>query len=458
MSGHKRATISISQEEYQRLQDAEVQLKALPEPKIEVIEQIHQESQDGIRASMDWMTYRQEQFSNLLDGFNDHLREVESSTSQLLLNHHYEMQQEMDRQNGVMWESAVRYMDDLSRYYESQVLVEHQRNQEQLSRFERRLGRMAGDAQRKNELAEQWLVSAEQLCAFIKQNYNYTFFVPGQVERLEQQLVLAHESFEQGMPEAVLVTAQQVYTHFSEMRIQLERLEAEWQVLYCSAWEGTCHVQAVASENQVVDAVDLDGQSLGVELDVDYWSNGGISRVFFDVESIFNRLEDTEERPDIGELKGILTEQVPELQQSLESAVFDARVAAINSQLRINIADLVVQALQEQGFSLEEANYQGVDMRQAFSAHLVNFDGSEVEVQVNPYGQGLGENELHLKSFDEKLRTEHELLQRWREINQSLARRGLAVRQMERLQPAMAVRESRRNRYLPGTTRAVQGE
>ena len=455
MSGHKRATITISQEEYQRLRDAEVQLKTLPEPKVEVIAQIHQESQAGIRTGMDWMASRQDQFVNLLEDFEDHLRDVESSTSQLLLEHQYEMQQEMERQNGVMWESAVQYMEDLDRYYESQVLAEHQRQQQQVSLFERRLGRMANDVQRKTELAGQWLASAEKLCNFIKQNYNYTFFVPGQVERLEQQLLLARENLDQDMPESVLVTAQQVYINFSEMRIVLERLEAEWQVLYCSAWEGACHIQAVASENQVVDAVDLDGQSLGVELDVDYWSNGGISQVFFDVEAIFTCLEDTQERPGIVTLKEILTDQVPALYLALESAVFEARIAAINSQLRINIADLVIQALQEQGFSLQEANYQGVDMRDSFSAHLVSFDGSAVEVQVNPCGQGLGENELHLRSLDEKFRTEHELLQRWREIHQSLANRGLSVQQMERLAPSLAIREPRQKGF---SRKSIRGE
>ena len=451
MSGHKRATITISQEEYDRLREAEVRLKAIPEPKVEVMQQIHQESQEGLRSGLDWVAYRQEQFSELLQGFDEHLWELESTTSQEILSHRYHLQQELEEQNEVYWGAMLQAVDQYSQFFQEQIFSQHQRNQEQLSRFGRRLGRLQGDAQRKMDIASQWLSAAEQLRDFIQSNYHHSFFLPGQVDPFDQQLALARDNLEMGMSEAVLATAQRLYMELSQMRVKLENLESEWQTLYCAVWEAACNVQALANENQTVEAVDLDGNPLPFDLDVDFWSNGGLTQVYFNIEEIFSRLEDSANRPYLAELRGILSERVPAMQQSLEESVLEARIGAINSQMRINIADLVVQALQEQGFRLEEGSYHGVDMRQSYAAHLRNYEGSEVEVQVAPYGHGLGENELHLKSLDEKFRTEHELLQRWREINRSLARRGLSVRQPEIVGAVPVMRESRRNanRYTP---------
>jgi hypothetical protein len=435
-----------------------VQLKALPEPKVEVITQIHQESQEGILSSLDWVAHRQNQFTELLLGFDENLRELESSTSQVILNHQHQMQQELAQREANHWGFALQFMDEYAQYYDSQILAEHQRNQDQFSQYEQHLNRMAGDSERKADLAERWLLSAEQVSSFIRQNYHHAFHLPGVIARLEQQLSLARDNLENGMSEAALLSAQQVYMQLSEARVDLERMEAEWQVLFCSAWEGACNIHALAMENQEAEAVDLDGAPVNVMLDVDYWTSGSLSNVFYEVEELFKKMEDTEHLPSTVELRRMLKNQLPEIQDELGEAVFNARVAAINSQLRINIADLVVQALQEQGFSLENASYQGVDMRQSYAARMMNFEGNEVEIQVAPYGSGIGENELHVRSFDEQLRTEHELLQRWREINQSLAQRGLSVRQAEVVGAPHMVRENPRNRYSVGKNRKPMRE
>jgi hypothetical protein len=116
----------------------------------------------------------------------------------------------------------------------------------------------------------------------------------------------------------------------------------------------------------------------------------------------------------------------------------------------VNIADLVVDTLNHQGFALEDATYNKVDMRQAYSAKLRNYEGAEVIVYVVPTGEGLGENQLHLESLDTARRTEHELHQRWQEISSGLQSVGLDVGRLRvpARQPANRavpqVRESKR--------------
>ena len=117
----------------------------------------------------------------------------------------------------------------------------------------------------------------------------------------------------------------------------------------------------------------------------------------------------------------------PAFQEELDRLIVDARLAALNSQVRINIADLVVQALEQQGFVLQESKYNNNDQRKAFSARVQNLEGSEVIIQVMPVPGDAGRNELQLHSLDKDQRTEHELRKRSHEITRTLNDYGLVV-------------------------------
>jgi hypothetical protein len=123
------------------------------------------------------------------------------------------------------------------------------------------------------------------------------------------------------------------------------------------------------------------------------------------------------------ELSEILEKAIPEAKQAVEDAVFHARLAILNSQLRINIADLVIEALQKQGYVLQQAEYAGSDQRMAYSAKVRNLEGNEIVIQVYP-SDLVGKNELHLVSLDRENRTEHELRQRSLEVTRSLGQHG----------------------------------
>ena len=160
-------------------------------------------------------------------------------------------------------------------------------------------------------------------------------------------------------------------------------------------------------------------------LNVDEWSGGGWTALFDNIQQLLAHFESDECTFETAEMRQMIEKDLPFYSSELENMIRQSRLAALNSQMRINIADLVVQALKEQGFSLEDAGYDNVDMRQGYGARLVNYEGGEVLVQVSPTGAALGENELHLESLDRERKTEHELRQRWTEIHRSLQRKGI---------------------------------
>jgi hypothetical protein len=114
------------------------------------------------------------------------------------------------------------------------------------------------------------------------------------------------------------------------------------------------------------------------------------------------------------------------MEKSLADIVSQSRMEVINSQLRINIADLVVRALQSQGFVISEAGYENGDRGSNYNILLRNLEGNEIAVRVTPGNQN-GVNLLELDSFDAELRTSHELNHRAREISTALSRFGLKM-------------------------------
>ncbi len=70
--------------------------------------------------------------------------------------------------------------------------------------------------------------------------------------------------------------------------------------------------------------------------------------------------------------------QIDEISSQLLDLVTEARVAVLASQLRFNVAQIVVQSLEAQGFFLEHANYEKDDYRETFVARTCNYAGNEV--------------------------------------------------------------------------------
>jgi len=247
------------------------------------------------------------------------------------------------------------------------------------------------------------------------------------MEKLDRELDLCIQNLNQGMLEAALLNAQQTYSRLSELRSELERKHSEWNVLYQSCLLTARRFYALLANSQKLPALDTDGNELPYQIDVDFWCGRKLSRLAEKTRNVILHLEKNQAILDASALNTLIQADFPALQEELDRLVVDARLAALNSQVRINIADLVVQALEQQGFVLQDAQYNSNDQRKAFSARVQNLEGSEVVIQVMPVPGDAGKNELQLLSLDKDLRTEHELRQRSQEISRTLNDYGLFV-------------------------------
>jgi hypothetical protein len=431
MSGYKRATVSISQDEYDRLREAENNLRSLPEISHDTYQEIEGQSYQLLQSNIQDIENRQSQFTQVLANVDESILLLETQTNNHLLAFQQQTLALLNSSVGDLWKAQNSILEQQAQQFSALLNRCQAEQQQEINTLSGQFNQWKHDQEARKVIAENWVYTFEQLVFFVREQYAHDFFFPGKLQRFEMALTQAYHNFEHGLYDAVVSGTQNAYLTLSELRLELEYKQTEWQTLYQAAWEAINLTFAQIERSAFVPALDLDGLELPYFVDVNFWTDGQCDGLLEKVNEIGQLLLDENSTPGIDTLRSWLEVDLPQIQNHLESLVLDARIKTINSQLRINVADLVIQALQNQGFALDMSAYQANDMRLGYGAQLRNVEGNEVIVSVSPNGDHLGENELQVQSIDAEEKTEHELLGRWQEIQTSLTHFGVAVGQVE---------------------------
>jgi len=213
--------------------------------------------------------------------------------------------------------------------------------------------------------------------------------------------------------------------------VELETRTMEWQNQFEMTYAAARELCKTVLANAQVPALDVAGNELPFAIDLDYWSRNAYRGLLNESKQLQQYLKAHHQTLSLQELQRVRNQELPALQDRLESMIYEARLEAIQSQLRINIADLALQALEVQGYRLEEARFTNDDMRGPFVATLINDDQSSISLRILPkQGQDLA-SDLQIVSNDSAIRTAGELFARFQAIRSSLGQKGLTIRQVQ---------------------------
>ncbi|NPV75456.1 MAG: hypothetical protein HPY59_03680 [Anaerolineae bacterium] len=427
MSGHKRTTISISEAEYRKLHEAEMKLRFMEKYLPEALGQARQEADPALNKALEGVEARQQAFAMQTRDLQQELKAVEWATSRAIIEQAAHFTQNLQSSQNLLWENLQSELEQFSQQFKAEIAYEHAQNQAEFGWLRQKLSGLEEEQQRKRELAIAWAQSAVLLDQFIQETYPPPLIDPQRFDTLEDELRQVFLNLEQDVPEAAIALAQQTYFRFSRLRVELENKTLQAELLYQIVEQSTARLLGWMESIRQVPALDLEGNPTGLWVDVDYWTDGRLQALIQQIGDHMAAFIASDARFDPELLKSLLDLQLPAWQKEAEDLVFSARLCVINSQIRINIAELIVRALQEQGFQLQEGSYRNNDMRDGFEALVQGLDGSEVLIRVNPLEDQSGSADVHLISLDQEMRTERELTQRARELGETLQRYGLAV-------------------------------
>jgi hypothetical protein len=258
-------------------------------------------------------------------------------------------------------------------------------------------------------------------------------FLPGRLSKIQGNLNFAQNNLAGGFYESSLQTSQQAFLQLSELHFELEQRIVEWQAEYENAHRALSGFITELEMNASVNAFGLDGEELTAQVDLVYWSHGMYGDVLDRCRQLLALLVQEARSISTEELRRTHTQMLPVLMEKFESIIYEARLSALNSQLRMNIAERALQALETQGFRLNQSGYADQDMRAAFTVNLENADGSRVTIEILPAEKTKQElaNEILVTTHHPDLKTEQEARLRWQELCRSLNQYDLQVSRPE---------------------------
>ncbi|MCW3488692.1 hypothetical protein [Dethiobacter alkaliphilus] len=299
------------------------------------------------------------------------------------------------------------------------------RQQERAARDMRgQIDAILAEARQKKETARRFFVDLSKLVEDTG-NLPHGRFAPGKLEAVSRHVEDARRNYENNMPEASLSTAQQAYWDIADLREEVLSKQKEFIRIRQAALQEARILLETARANQKYQLEMGQGADSEVlALEVDYWTRGELSSFEAKVKALEKQLEKGKDTFTIEQVKEILS-KITVMKPGLNEIVDRARENILASQLRVNMAEMVVDALQGQGFVLEDSAYEGGDERNAFVAKVKNVAGSEVVTVISPVKDEAGKNAVSIHSYDETFVDEDTLLERAEEVSSILSEGGL---------------------------------
>ena len=336
MSGRKRVTVRVDQDDLNRLRRSETELRRIRSDVPKLFSDVNRDFQNRLRPLQE----RQNRFENSVGNLQADVRDLERDTARRLQEQQRTMYQKLEKQE----KRFDKEIHALAKNTERMIQEERHIREEQIrqvsaaideeSRVRRQqVERVAGEIQQvrddiqakeayRNEVATTWIDAAQTIYDFITANYRHEHFAPNRVADLERSIQQARQNVEQNLPEPAISQAQDAYRQLSDLRLELEQLEQEWQMWLNAALSSSRELFEQAHTNRQCKALDMDGNveqdenGKDVDVEVDFWTNGSLSALEQKLQAQIQQLEQ-DNTLTTETFRQIVEQSNPEFQQEL---------------------------------------------------------------------------------------------------------------------------------------------
>jgi hypothetical protein len=293
--------------------------------------------------------------------------------------------------------------------------------------------------QARHEIAADFLDAAERLLDFIHEYYDPNMIDAVQYDSFLGLLERTGAALEHDMPEAAYTSAERAYLGLSEMRLALEEAEMLQVLLRQRVRDHAAALQAAVDAAAWVRPVDFEGNELVDEepISVDYWSENARLRLVHRVENLVERVcSEDFETASLDELEHLNGKTIPDMEKALDKCVSDALLEVIYAQVRANITEMALHALQTQGFTITKNSITETSDRRGCRLTLEGPGEVGVDMKVSRMNSDHTASQLEMHYTDAADLTPYEINRRTSEINLALQKNGIDVEKMIVFQPA----------------------
>jgi hypothetical protein len=428
MSGAKRVT--VDQGAWQQAQQAAARLRAVNRELPGMIESLRREQEAAAERITTQVRARQDAFESQLAGLSDQTRRIEAETSRRIRARADQLRRQVRGALDAARQETRASLEEQEQRFQDELARERRDRIEETRGLRDELQATRQDRDRALASAASLAADSRQLRDAIERNLPHQRFAPGRLADLSRRLDVAEGNIAQGFGESALSQAQTIFMELDDLRAEVELRDQEWQVARVTAGSAVTVLQEQLRLNTSPDVIGEDGSPIeGATLDVDFWSEGELAELRAAAAALADRVAAEDDPPTLADLQQIVGKDIPELDARLTEAVACAQARLWASQVRANLAELVVTTLEETaGYSWEEgqAIYANGDQRRAFYSKLRHLDDSEIVVEVAPDEVGKS-CVLRILSYDKGVPDEEERIRRAHAVVDSLRAQGLEV-------------------------------
>ncbi|GKT09149.1 hypothetical protein [Desulforhabdus sp. TSK] len=383
MSGEKDSYVNLRQSEYNRMMNSCNRLDNVERNVKSGMERLSGDLRSELNDRMSSMNKRYENMERHISGMSEEMRRVEREQNRRLQEQAAEFRRSMETLSDTMIEQREEYLSLIREQGESftRAMQMQRRDLEgQIKNIQDALDRKETS---QRDQASQWLEDVRRCMNMIESEYRHDKFKPGALDRLRSELILSEGNFKQGNFQSAIASAQQTFLRASELRIELERLEMEWEAHLEMAKRSAAEVLADCDAQEACRfAFETDDGSEEVAGEIDFWTEGGLSQLRKRAQKELQRLGQSENLS-LDDLKKSVAHCEQWRQEGMGLAE-KAKEALIASQLRNNIGQTIETALQQAGWRIADAAYEAEDFRRAVHVKLQNPQGDEIVTIITP--------------------------------------------------------------------------
>jgi hypothetical protein len=429
MSGSKRITVDRS--DWAQAQAAAARLREVNRNLPSMLEAVRRDQEEQLSRVSAAVQARQDAVERSLASLSEQTKKLEAQTSRRVRAYAAGLRAEMRDAEMKLGAEMRRSLDAQEERWRSELAREREAREEENQEVRADLATLRGSRERQLAAATDLLNDAQLLAQAIADNLPHDRFAPGRLAALRRRIEQAEDNLASGAAEVALGQAQELCLQLHELRAEVELRDQEWCLAQADAMSATTVLLEQIQLNSRLDVTDEQtGERLdGVTLDVEFWSEGELAELRGRAEELAGRTAASSDQASLADLRKIIEEEVPALDERLTEIVGLAGARQYASQVRVNLAEFVVGTLEDTtGFAWEEgqAVYAGGDPRGAFYSKLRHLDNSEIVVEVAPDEDGHS-SVLRILSFDAGTPDEEERVRRTHVIVDRLRGEGLAV-------------------------------
>ena len=423
MSGAK--TITVNRTAYQQMESSAAALRTYQRELPAMLQAVQQQNAANIDRVFSAVDVRQDDFERSLSKLSGRTRRFEQQTNNRLKRQAARLRKELRATN----EKTHAEMAEQERRLATEIERERDEREQDVAELRSGLSVLESDRDRAWTAASTLLADGEILRDAIASGLPHERFAAGRLAALDQRLSLARTTLSQGLAQAALASTQEIYLRLTELRAELERLDQAWRVAQVAALGSLTVVSERIKHSEVLPVPDEDGGFIdGAQLDVDFWSDGALSRLRAEATALAERAGSETEPLNVADLRAITEREAPDLTRRLDEIVDQAAGRQLASQIRVNVAAMVVGTLRESaGYELEANVYAAEDQREANYSYLRDVTSDdEIVIEVAPDDTG-GGCTLRVLSFEHDSPDEEARSRRAHALVDSLRAAGLSV-------------------------------